>query len=253
MVHGYSNDFGAYIPSERLVANGGYGGGAEIPYFALPTTLSAGLEQKIVTEVLNQSPDEFNVPEGTQGVPPKSPADSLKCMTTHPELRVELVAAEPLITDPVAIDFGPDGKLWVCQMNDYAHGVEDEFPESSEVRVLTDSNHDGQYDQSDVFVDGLRYPTDVKVWRNGVLICDAPHIYFAADTDGDKQGGCEANSLHGLCYSQRPGPRQQSAMGTRSLAVCVQRSVRRQDSQRTRRGDRCHRSGLSPESGYRSD
>src|SRR5690606_1618320 len=49
-LHGYSNDFGCYIPAERLVREGGYGGGAEIVYFALPNTLQAGLEEKIISE-----------------------------------------------------------------------------------------------------------------------------------------------------------------------------------------------------------
>ncbi len=55
-INAYSNDFGCYIPSERLVREGGYGGGAEIPYFALPATLAAGLEQRIIDEVHRQAP-----------------------------------------------------------------------------------------------------------------------------------------------------------------------------------------------------
>lgn len=54
-LNAYSNDFACYIPSERLVQEGGYGGGAETIYFALPTTLRAGLEQQIVDEVHRQA------------------------------------------------------------------------------------------------------------------------------------------------------------------------------------------------------
>lgn len=183
--HGYSNDFGAYIPSERLVKEGGYGGGAETPYFALPTTLKAGIEQQILDEVHRQVPAPFQVPPGTDGVPPTAPADAVSTLTTHPELRVELVAAEPLIADPVAIDFGLDGSVWVAQMNDYARGVEEEFEPSGQIRVLTDPDRNGTYDRSTVFLGGLRYPTDVKVWRNGALVCDAPDILYAEDTNGD--------------------------------------------------------------------
>ena len=50
-LNAYCNDFGCYIPSERLVNEGGYGGGAEVPYFALPATLKGGLEKLIVDEV----------------------------------------------------------------------------------------------------------------------------------------------------------------------------------------------------------
>jgi hypothetical protein len=58
-VNAYSNDFACYVPSERLVREGGYGGGAETPYFALPTTLKAGLEQLIMDEVRRQAPQVF--------------------------------------------------------------------------------------------------------------------------------------------------------------------------------------------------
>jgi hypothetical protein len=53
-LNGYSNDFGCYIPSERLLQEGGYGGGGEINYFALPAKLAPGMEEKIVTEVHRQ-------------------------------------------------------------------------------------------------------------------------------------------------------------------------------------------------------
>lgn len=59
-LHGYSNDFGCYIPSERLEREGGYGGGAEIVYFALPSTLKPGLEDKIIGEVKRQVVEEFH-------------------------------------------------------------------------------------------------------------------------------------------------------------------------------------------------
>jgi putative membrane-bound dehydrogenase-like protein len=184
-LNGYSNDFGAYIPSERLVKEGGYGGGAETPYFALPATLKAGLEQQIIDEVKRQTPVAFHAAPGTQGVPPKSPQESLECLHTHDDLKIELVAAEPLVADPVAIDFGPDGRLWVVEMTDYAQSVNDEFEPQGRVRFLTDADHDGRFDRSTEFLSGLRFPTDVKVWRDGVLVCDAPDILFAADTDDD--------------------------------------------------------------------
>lgn len=59
-MHGYSNDFCSYIPSERLLKEGGYGGGGETPYFALPTTLAAGLENKIMAEARRQLPPAFH-------------------------------------------------------------------------------------------------------------------------------------------------------------------------------------------------
>ena len=184
-LNAYSNDFGCYIPSERLLAEGGYGGGSEMPYFALPSIFQKGLEQKIVDEVRRQVPASFHVPQGTQGVPAKSPQDSLQCMQTASELQVVLAAAEPEVTDPVAIDFGPDGKLWVAEMNDYGHDVYESFPTRSRIRWLRDRDEDGYFETAGTFLDGLRFPTDVKVWRDGLLICDAPDILWARDRDQD--------------------------------------------------------------------
>jgi hypothetical protein len=61
-IHGYSNDLSCYVPSERLLREGGYGGGAEIVYFALPNTLQTGLEDKIIAEVRRQTPKTFHAP-----------------------------------------------------------------------------------------------------------------------------------------------------------------------------------------------
>ncbi len=184
-LNGYSNDFCAYIPSERLLKEGGYGAGAETVYFALPTTLRAGLEQQIVDAVKQQAPTFAQAASRTGGVPPKTPDESLQQMTTHENLKIELVAAEPLIADPVAIDFGSDGRLWVAEMPDYARGVDESFEQHGKICFLTDDDGDGRFDRSTDFLGGLRFPTDVKVWRDGVLICDAPDVIFAADRDGD--------------------------------------------------------------------
>jgi hypothetical protein len=75
-LHGYANDFCAYIPSERLRQEGGYGGGAEVVYFALPTTLRPGLEGLIIDEVHRQVPQAFSRvadPLGTHGSRAKTP------------------------------------------------------------------------------------------------------------------------------------------------------------------------------------
>ena len=56
--------------------------------------------------------------------PALSPADALKTFKVAPGFRLELVASEPLISDPVAMTFGPDGRLWVVEMRGYMHDVD---------------------------------------------------------------------------------------------------------------------------------
>lgn len=120
-----------------------------------------------------------------QGPQPKSPAAALKTIKVNPGFHVELVAAEPLVQDPVAFDWGPDGKLWVAEMADYPLGIDEKGTFAGRVRYLQDTNGDGKYDKSTLFLDGLGYPTGVMAWRNGVIVTTAPEVFYAEDTNGD--------------------------------------------------------------------
>ncbi|MCH2183322.1 MAG: c-type cytochrome [Mariniblastus sp.] len=122
---------------------------------------------------------------GDEALRPKSPEASLRAIEVDPKFRVELVAAEPLVQDPVAFDWGPDGRLWVVEMADYPLGLDDRGKPGGRVRVLEDTDGDGKYDQSTLFADNLPFPTDVMVWRDGVLVTAAPDVLFLADHDGD--------------------------------------------------------------------
>src|SRR5262245_31255753 len=81
---------------------------------------------------------------------PLSPEESLTAMHVRPGMKIELVAAEPLVVDPVAFDWGPDGRLWVIEMRDYPSGITwnkegDEFGKpGGRVKVLTDVDGDGR-------------------------------------------------------------------------------------------------------------
>ena len=103
------------------------------------------------------------------GLPqPLGVEEALRSIRLSSGLEVQLVAAEPMIADPVAFDWGPDGRLWVAEMSDYPLGVNGQ--PGGRVRVLTDTDGDGRYDQSIIFADELPYPTGVKVWRDSVII-----------------------------------------------------------------------------------
>jgi putative membrane-bound dehydrogenase-like protein len=116
---------------------------------------------------------------------PLSPQESLKKIHISPGYRAELVASEPLVLDPVAIDWDTSGRLWALEMADYPLGLDGKGKPGGRVRVLEDTDGDGIYDKSHLFADGLSFPTGLITWRDGVIVTAAPEIIFLRDTDGD--------------------------------------------------------------------
>ncbi len=111
--------------------------------------------------------------------PPKSPADSLKCIKTRPGFKVELMVAEPLVMDPIAFAWGPDGKFWVVEMGDYPLGVDGKNKFGGKIKFLEKTKADGPYDKMTLFMANLGYPTGVFPYKNGVLVTCAPDIFYA--------------------------------------------------------------------------
>lgn len=119
--------------------------------------------------------------------PVLSPAEALAAFSVADDLVVELVAAEPLIHDPVAACFDGEGRLWVCEMRGFmpdADGLGEDAPVGSVV-VLHDDDGDGAMDRRVVFLDELVLPRGVLPIRGGALVIAPPEVLFCRDTDGD--------------------------------------------------------------------
>lgn len=128
----------------------------------------------------------------------KSPEQSLAVTRARAGFKVELMAAEPLVEDPIAFAWGADGKLWVVDMGDYPRGLDGNGKRGGVVRVLEDTDEDGRYDKSTVFLDDLGFPTGVAPWRKGVLVTCAPDILYAEDIDGDGKADKREILYHGF-------------------------------------------------------
>ena len=182
----YANDVPCYIPSKRILREGGYEADRSMIYYGKPTRFAPPVEDLIVETVQRLLPQRFySQAKQADYPPPLSPAESLAALQVHPAMQVELVAAEPLVVDPVAFDWGPDGRLWVVEMRDYPNGLDGAGKPGGRVKVLSDDDGDGRYDRAALFLDDLPFPTGVKVWRKGILVTAAPEILYAEDTDGD--------------------------------------------------------------------
>ena len=118
---------------------------------------------------------------------PKSPRDALNCLQTEPGLRIELVAAEPLVMDPVAIAFDRRGRMFVVEYGDYPTGAEGDGPPLSRVVLLEDTDADGRSDRRHVFADRLTFAHSLMAWNGGILVGAQTEIVFLKDTTGDNR------------------------------------------------------------------
>lgn len=107
--------------------------------------------------------------------------DAVKTFAVEPGFKVELVAAEPLVADPVAMEIDENGNMYVVEN----HGYPLDKTRSSKVKLLRDTDGDGQMDTSTIFADTLMMPTGVTRWKKGIIVTDAPDVLYMEDTDND--------------------------------------------------------------------
>ncbi|MBL9213478.1 MAG: c-type cytochrome [Opitutaceae bacterium] len=139
-----------------------------------------------------------------QGFPP---AEAVKRMTVAPGFAVNLVASEPMMAQPVCLEFDARGRLWVVQylqypnpaglkrvkVDRYFRTVYDKVPEppphgprgADRVTILEDTNADGVADRARDFVNGLNLATSIAFGHGGVFVLQAPYLLFYPDRDGD--------------------------------------------------------------------
>jgi glucose/arabinose dehydrogenase/mono/diheme cytochrome c family protein len=122
---------------------------------------------------------------------PPAPAlkaeDALKTLRVAPGFRVEIVASDPLVFDPVAMTIGPDGRMWVVEMRAYMPNVEGAGEEApiGTIAVLEDTNKDGRMDKRTEFAGGLVLPRALALVGDGLLVAEPPNLWFMRDTNGD--------------------------------------------------------------------
>ena len=129
--------------------------------------------------------DDDALKEFLAPVPAKEPAAALATFEAVDGFHVELVAAEPLVNDPVACAFDAFGRLYVAEMRDYPYQPREGGKPIGRVRLLEDRDGDGRFDRSHVFAEELLWPSGIAPWKGGVFVAAAPDIWYMRDTDGD--------------------------------------------------------------------
>ncbi len=161
----------------------------KVPPHRATTVVALTLAAGLATGYAYQSGQSW--PPPLQQVPNESPvltpAESMKKFVLPPGYRLELVASEPMIQEPVAIDWDTSGRLWVIEMPGYMEDMPatTELQPTGRISILEDTNDDGTMDKKTVFLDKLVLPRTLKVLERGALIAEPPNLWLARDTNGD--------------------------------------------------------------------
>ncbi|TBX26395.1 DUF7133 domain-containing protein [Jiulongibacter sediminis] len=118
---------------------------------------------------------------------PKSPEEELKTFQLADGFDIKLVAAEPLLEDPVLAKFDEKGRLWVVEMRAFMNDIDGSNEDSPIGRVsyLEDKDGDGKFDKRTTYADNLILPRGIQFFPDGVLIAENIPLWFYEDTDGD--------------------------------------------------------------------
>jgi mono/diheme cytochrome c family protein/glucose/arabinose dehydrogenase len=114
---------------------------------------------------------------------PLSPQEELETFKLQDDFEIQLVAAEPLVEDPVAISFDENGRMWVVEMRGYMHDVDatGQDEPSGRIKILEDTRETGRFDRATVFADRLVMPRAATPVRGGALVGEPPTLWFARD------------------------------------------------------------------------
>ena len=122
--------------------------------------------------------------------PPLSAVAALKTFKLPPGFRIEVVAAEPLVETPIAMQWDAAGRIWVVEMPSYMNtpAATGELEPINRISVLEDTNGDGVMDKKTVFLDQLVMPRALCLAYGGVLVCEPPALFWYPIEAGLKPG-----------------------------------------------------------------
>lgn len=117
---------------------------------------------------------------------PRAPERAAEALVLHPDFELSLVASEPLVVNPISLDWDARGRMWVALTPGYPDkqafaGV----PARDEVVILADEDGDGRMDHRTVFAEGLDLVTSLVFHEDGVIVAQSPEILWLRDRDGD--------------------------------------------------------------------
>jgi putative membrane-bound dehydrogenase-like protein len=127
-------------------------------------------------------------PKEVPDIPPVEPDKVLETFRIKRGFRIELVAHEPMVVDPIQMAFDENGRLYIVEMRWYQSETRTDlmFDERiGRIRLLEDVNGDGRFDKSSIFADKLRYPSAIIPYDGGVYVGLEPDLIYMKDRNGD--------------------------------------------------------------------
>lgn len=206
-----------------------------------------------------------DLPQETSSAP-LDPATSFARFHVDEDLELELLLAEPLIAQPVFLNFDERGRMWVVEYRQYPspagltmvsrdsvwRAVYDKVPPppphhfrgADRISIHEDTDGDGVPDKHSVFLDGLNIVTSVERGRGGVWVLNPPYLLFYPDAndddvpDGDPVvhlAGFGLEDTHSVVNSLRWGPDGwlYAAQGSTVTAAVVRPGLDREPVART--------------------
>lgn len=123
-----------------------------------------------------------------------SPQDAAKAMDVPDGFRVEVVAAEPDLHQPVALAIDAKGRLWVAEALSYPNR-QPEGKGKDDIVVFEDADHDGTFEKRTIFAKDLNLVSGLEVGFGGVWVGAAPYLLFIPDANEDLVPDGEAQVL----------------------------------------------------------
>ncbi|PQJ28657.1 PVC-type heme-binding CxxCH protein [Rubritalea profundi] len=116
---------------------------------------------------------------------PLSVKDSIKLVQVPVEMAIQVFASEPMIVNPIAINWDNKGRLWAVEAYDYPNSHVTNSPGKDRIKMLTDTNGDGKADTVSVFAEGLTIATSVLPIDKGCITTDGEEMVYLEDSNND--------------------------------------------------------------------
>ena len=114
-----------------------------------------------------------------------TPEQEQKAIVLDGNYDVQLVAAEPLVRDPVEVTWDAKGRCFVADMMDYPLGPPPGEKPLSRIQMLLDPDKNGRYTRAVTFADHVDHVQGLLPWKDGLIATTRTEILFLRDTNGD--------------------------------------------------------------------